>query len=355
MSDDETIPAPARARPARRLTIRDVAQSAGVSIGTVSAVLNDSAVVAADTRRHVQRIITELGFEPNNSARSLKRGRISSIGFIVPDLGNPFFAAVAEGIQTALVGRDVLLVLCMTGARPEQEEYYAKVLRTQRLDGVVYLSGTGMPSASLMELARKGAVVFVDERLPGVDVPFVAATNRLGARGVAAHVIAAGHRRIAIVSGPPRLWTSEQRLAGFREALAGGGLDPDGAVVFEGDYEEASGYAAASRLLGAAPAGERPTAILCANDLMAMGVIRYCREAGLSIPRDLSVTGFDDIPSSAFLDPALTTVAQPGREMGAAAARWLLNLSGIDTAMPARTEFETQIVLRDSVGPVAGA
>lgn len=333
-----------------RPTIRDVARIAGVSIGTVSAVINGG-VVAPDTRRHVLNCIAELGFEPNNAARTLKRGRISSIGLIVPDLDNPFFAAVAEGVQQAAAGEDVLMVLCITSSSAEREDYYAQILRTKRLDGVVYLSGSGMPSASLLQLARRGAVVFVDERLPGVDAPFVTAQNLVGARILAKSVLAAGHRRLAIVGGPPRLWTSEQRLAGYREAIASVGLDPDTIECVGGDYSERSGYQIASRFLALEPA-KRPTALLCANDLMAMGAIRRCRELGLRIPADISITGFDDIPSSEFLDPPLTTVAQPGRQMGEAAAQLLMQAVGLSKTGPAQIEFATAVNLRGSVANI---
>jgi LacI family transcriptional regulator len=336
---------------AARPTIRDVARAAKVSVGTVSAVINNRTVVAADTRRQILSCIAELGFEPNNSARSLKRGRISSIGFIVPDLGNPFFAAVAEGVQREIADRDILLVLCITWAKAEREGYYAQVLRTQRLDGVIYLSGSGLPSPSLVELAQRGSVVFVDERLPGLDIPFVNSANRSGARALAAHVLEAGHRNLAIVEGPSRLWTSEQRLSGYREAIAAAGLNPDAVEVVVGDYSEQSGYAAATRLLGSGQT-KRPTAILCANDLMALGVIRCCRERGLRIPTDISVTGFDEIPVAEFLDPPLTTVAQPGREMGAAAARVLLHAIGATDQPAGQTEFPTELKVRGSVsGP----
>ena len=168
--------APPRSRAARP-TIRDVARASGVSIGTVSAVINGSASVSPQTRRQVLATVAELGYEPNSAARSLKRRRISSIGLIVPDLGNPFFAMVAEGVQRAAEANDVLLVLCITWAKSEREEYYAQVLKTQRLDGVLYLSGTGIPSPSLLELAREDQVVFVDECLPGIDVPLSAAQS----------------------------------------------------------------------------------------------------------------------------------------------------------------------------------
>jgi DNA-binding LacI/PurR family transcriptional regulator len=327
-----------------------VARAAKVSIGTVSSVINDGSAVAPETRRRVLGLIAELGYEPNNAARTLKRGRISSIGIIVPDLQNPYFASVAEGIERAAAKNDVLMVLCLTSAESEREEYFVKLLRNRRLDGVIYLSGTGLPSAALLKLSERGNMVFVDERLPGIDVPFVSADNRVGARVLARHVIAAGHRRLAIIGGPPRLWTSEQRLAGYREAIAAAGLDPDAVPVSEGDYSERSGHAAAARLL-AQPPSDRPTAVICANDLMAMGALRACREIGLAVPKDISIVGFDDIPATGLLDPPLTTVAQPGREMGAAAADLLLHRIGARPDPPARVEFPTVFVQRASVAP----
>ena len=335
----------------KRPTIRDVAREAGVSIGTVSAVINNRAQVAEETKRHVLRLIAELGFEPNNAARSLKRGRISSIGFVVPDLQNPFFAAVAEGVQRGIGNNDILLVLCSTWSRTEREEYFASILRTQRLGGVIYLTGSGLPSPSLLELAKAGLVVFVDEILPGLDAPFVSSGNLAGARAITRYVLDAGHRRLAIVGGPPRLWTSEQRLAGFRESIAAAGLDPDVTRYIAGDYGERSGYNAAGQLLSGSR-DDWPTAILCANDLMAIGVMRYCLESGISVPERLSVTGFDDIPSAALLQPALSTVAQPGLEMGRAAAELLLHRTGIRKEPPAASHFQTTVHVRNSVATI---
>ncbi len=331
-----------------RPTIRDVAREAGVSVGTVSAVINGRGNVAETTRRHVNRLIQELGFEPNSAARSLKRGRISSIGFVVPDLQNPFFAAVAEGVQRALSAHDILLTLCITWSQTEREEYYAGILRSQRMGGVIYLSGSGLPSPSLLKLAQAGKVVFVDENLPGMTVPFVNSDNRAGAREVATHVLEAGHRRIAIIGGPERLWTSEQRLAGFREAIAATGMNPDSVPVIVGDYDEPSGYAGAARFLSSPPE-RRPTAILCANDMMAMGVMRYCAEHGIAIPDELSVTGFDDIPGTGFLHPPLTTVVQPAVQMGKAATQLLLSRIGVNQTPPDSTWFPTTVTLRKSV------
>lgn len=333
-----------------RATIRDVARLAHVSIGTVSAVINNSdRPVAAETRARVLRCVAQLNFEPNSAARSLKHQRVSSIGFIVPDLSNAFFADIAAGIQQVLDGMDCLLVLCMTWSDMQREEYYAKVLRTQRLSGVIYLSGTGLPSPSLLNLAKKGAVVFVDECLPGVDLPFVGSQNLIGARSLAQYVLAQQHHRLTIVSGPRGLWTSEQRQAGFREAFAAADILPDSVPVIRGDYSELSGRHAADEI-AALVVEQRPTAVLCANDLMAIGFIRRCQELNIAVPGDISVTGFDDIPEARLLTPELTTVRQPGKAMGQAAARLLLQGIGESLTEPLQQDFVTEVCIRGSVG-----
>lgn len=338
--------------PAARPTIRDVARQAEVSIGTVSAVINNSGrPVAARTRERVLQAIAELGFEPNNAARSLKSQRISSIGLVAPDLGNAFFADIAEGIQLVLGQSDFLLVLCLTWSDTAREEYYAQVLRTQRLDGVIYLSGTGQPSPSLQALARRGAVVFVDECLPGISAPFVSAQNRQGAAELARHVLACGHRRLLFISGPRGMWTSEERLSGYHDACRAQGLEPEKMPLLAGDYTEQSGMRLAARIL-AQPRAEWPTAILCANDLMAIGVIRHCQQQGIAVPGDLSVTGFDDIPAAALVSPPLTTVRQSGHQMGSAAAELLLHRLGCLPQPPMQTDFPATLKLRHSVGKI---
>ncbi|MFT3863829.1 MAG: LacI family DNA-binding transcriptional regulator [Solirubrobacterales bacterium] len=334
----------------KRSTIRDVAALAGVSPSTVSHVINNSAGVSATTRARVDLAIRELGFEPNQSARSLKRPRVASIGLIVPDLRNPFFALVTEGVQEKALEEDVVVVLCATDARSEREDYYAGMLRSRRLDGVLYVSGTGISTRSLVELAAHGPIVLIDERLRGMEVPWVGAENRAGARRSAQHVLELGHRRLAFVSGPSALWSSEQRLAGYREAAAAAGLEPDSVAVVEGDYRQASGHAAAETLL-AANAELRPTAILCANDLMAFGVLAYCRQAGISVPDELSVVGFDDVPAAELVCPSLTTVRQPAFEMGRAGTSVLLDrVAGRAITSDPPSLLPTELIERDSVG-----
>jgi DNA-binding LacI/PurR family transcriptional regulator len=332
----------------RRPTIRDVAERADVSVATVSYVVNRTRSVAEGTRSRVQAAISELGYEPNSAARGLKSHRVATIGLVVPDLLNQFFATLVAGLESAAAERDVLVVLCSTEGSQEREAHYARLLRGRRMDGVVYLTGTGRPPASLVKLASDEPVVFVDERLPGVEVPFVGVANRSGARDVMRAVLAAGHERIGIIGGPPALWTAEQRLAGYREALAAAGIDPDTVPLVAGDYREPSGHTAAAELLDRA---EPPTAIVAANDLMAIGALTCARERGLHVPRDLSIAGFDDIPLARLLQPALTTVRQPAWELGREAAELLFARIDDPSGAPGRTELPAELVQRDSVIP----
>ena len=333
----------------RRSTIRDVASGAGVSVGTVSAVINNSLNVTEKNRQAVLQCIAKLDYEPNTAARSLKRQLSSSIGLIVPDLQNPFFTSVAGGVQAFAQLHDVLMVLGTTGSDISWEEYYAQSLRTRRLDGMILLSGSGKPTAGLIKLVESGSVIFVDECVPGLNAPFISATNRKGARQVAQEVLLAGHRKIAIVAGPLWLWTSQQRLAGYREAIAAAGQDPDAVPVFVGDYTEESGYRE-TRAIMENPRTADSTAIIYGNDLMAVGGSRLLKEAKRDVPDDVSIVGFDDIVSSIYVTPSLTTVAQPGYEMGKAASQLLLHRLGL-AEEPATTRFPTELKRRNSVAP----
>jgi len=333
----------------RRPTIRDVAREAEVSVGTVSAVINGSPQVSEKNRQRVLQCIARLNYEPNTAARSLKRQLSASIGLIVPDLQNPFFASVAGGVQSFAQQHDVLMVLGTTGSDMQWEDYYAQTLRNRRLDGMILLSGSGKPTAGLIKLVESGSVVFVDECVPGLDAPFISATNRTGARQIAQELLRAGHRHAAIVAGPLWLWTSQQRLAGYREAFAGIGHDPDEVPVFTGDYTEDSGYHVTQKILEN-PKTAGVTAIIYGNDLMAVGGSRLLRETGRRVPDDISIVGFDDILSSQYVSPSLTTVAQPGYDMGRAASQLLLHQAGV-TEPPATTRFQTELRLRHSIAP----
>lgn len=340
-----------KVRPRRRPTMNDVAKHAGVSVSTVSYVLNHSGPVGAARRARVLDAVRVLNYTPNESARSLKRRSALTIGLVIPDLANQFFALVTEGVERAASERGVLVVLCAPEATDQPVSHHAQLLRSQRLDGIIYLSGIGTSPRLILELARSGPVVLVDERIPGFDLPAVVSDGRRGARQVAEHVLERGHRRIAIIGGPETLWTAEQRLAGYREALAAAGIDPDEVPVAVGDYRQVSGAELAAKILSVADE-RRPTALLCANDLMALGAIEYCRSAGIRVPEDLSIVGFDDVPVASLITPKLTTVRQLARDMGHQAATALFEqLDGGEARE--REPFATELMIRDSVAPPA--
>lgn len=327
--------------------MKDVARHAGVSVSTVSYVLNESGPVAPARRARVMEAVQVLNYTPNSTARNLKRQSASTIGLVVPDLSNQYFALLTEGVARAAAEQDVSVVLCAPEATGE-ESLNAKLLRSQRLDGIIYLSGTAVSPSTLLDLRKLGSVVLVDERIPGFELPAVVSNNRFGARQIARHVLDQGHRDIAILGGPTELWTSQQRLAGYREALAGAGIDVDAVPTLVGDYREQSGYELAGSLLSGA---DRPTALLCANDLMAVGVLEYARTHGLSAPQDVSVVGFDDVPFASLLTPRLTTVRQPAADMGHAAATLLFSLIREEVDEVEIPEFDVELRIRESVAP----
>lgn len=334
----------------RRPTMKDVAERAGVALSTVSYVINDSGPVADDRRTKVLEAVRMLGYLPNESARNLKRHSVATIGLVIPDLVNQYFAMIAEGVEQAASEKDILVVFCTPEATGEGESWNSRLLRSQRLDGLIYLSGADTRMEPLVDLIRVGPVVLVDEMLPGFNLPSVVSQNRQGAREIAAHLTSLGHKRLAILGGPPGLWTAEQRLSGYREATAVAGLNPDAVPVFTGDYRMASGERLAEIALSG-PVAERPTALICANDLMAIGALSYCRRVGLRVPEDISVVGFDDLPLASLLTPSLTTIRQPARELGKEAVKLLLSLvNGTEVASPPPSPVSLKI--RESSGPL---
>jgi LacI family transcriptional regulator len=321
-------------------TIADVAARAGVSPATVSRVLNGNYPVAGATRDRVMRAVVELEYEVNGPARALAAATSDLVGVLVNDIADPFFGILASAAQTEIALGRKLAVVCNTAGSPEAELTYLTLLRRQRAAGVV-LTGSAVEgdehAAALTErltrLAADGTrVVLCGRPAPTghtdpqggepTGITTLAFANREGARRLTAHLTGLGHRRIGYVAGPAGRTTTVERLAGHRAALAGAGLGDHGQhLVVHGDYTRESGRLAALGLLKRAP---DLTAVVAANDTVALGVCAGVRELGLRVPQDISVTGFDDLPFSVDASPALTTVRLPLREAGARAGRLVM-------------------------------
>ena len=301
--------------------MREVAEEAGVSVTTVSHVINNSRPVNPETRTRVERAMKVLGYQPNVLARSLRRGKTHTIGVILPDNANPYFAEVVRGIEDTSFSLGYSVMLCNSDNDLDKERLYTNVLIEKQVAGIIFVAA-GLSEENIHNLQRRGVPsVLVDRQVSGVEIDSVFADNQSGGFLAANHLLSMGHTSIACISGPRGVRSSSERIAGFRQALEAAGIEPNPMGVIVGDFQYQSGYAAAKKLLHAA---DRPSAIFACNDLMAIGAYRCAHENQLRIPQDLSIIGFDDIPLSEFTNPQLTTIHQSKVKMGAQAAELLL-------------------------------
>jgi len=314
-------PAKARRSVNRRVTVRDVAARAGVSQPTVSLVLggHPRARVATETRERVMAAAAELGYRPNVIARGLARRRSYAIGLLVPDLRNPFYAEIVSGAERVAAQEGYAVLLC--DASEVGPHRHLETLRERLVDGII-LDAVG--ASELGEAALEGLnVVFIDE--PSSRVPFVASDATGAGRLAAQHLIALGHRRVAFMGPAADVYAFRMRERGFVQAMRVAGATFDSERVRRAPATVAGGMAAMRAMLALGVA-QRPTAVFCANDLMAVGALKACAAAGVQVPRDLSVVGCDDIELATLVTPELTTIAVPARELGARAARTLIRL-----------------------------
>ncbi|MBO8127131.1 MAG: LacI family DNA-binding transcriptional regulator [Firmicutes bacterium] len=300
-------------------TIKSVAKLAGVSVSTVSRVLNSSGYVSAKTRKLVMDAVAKLDFRPNHVARSLVHRESKTLGLIVPDIANPYFPALARSVEDAASAAGYVVILCNSGNMEESETRYLSWLRQRMVDGVL-LASTNQVTPE--RLGQDWPVVLLDRDLEGLNVDSVRVNNFLGAQEAVLHLVALGHRKIAHLAGPENVTTAKERVAGFRAALALAGINPDDQQVIHGPFSYEFGQAGMAQLLSA---GEVPTAVFCANDMIALGALKTCRERGVNVPLEVSICGFDDIFLAEHTDPPLTTVRQPIYEMGQAAVQMLLS------------------------------
>ena len=328
-------------------TMKDVAKRAGVSVTTVSHVINETRFVSDELQRRVFDAMEELHYRPNILARSLRRGETRTIGLIVPDNSNPFFAEVARTVEDIGFENGYSVILCNTDGDLEKEKVYIDVLIAKQVDGAVFIAA-GSRQEHLSELTAQGLpVVVVDRDIPQTLADVVLVNNEQGGYEATRHLIELGHQRIGCIAGPSELTPSAARIHGYRRALEENDLPYREELIVSGDFRYDGGETTMEKLLSlSAP----PTAVFVCNDIMAIGALRAIKRAQMQVPADLSIIGFDNIPITSATSPALTTVAQPITELGVRSMNLLL--SRIRNTRPSgdyeRIILETELTIRDS-------
>ncbi|MBS4062606.1 MAG: LacI family DNA-binding transcriptional regulator [Bacteroidetes bacterium] len=330
------------------LTLEDIARRAGVSRATVSRVINGENNVKEQTRVQVMEVIQQSNFQPNVAARSLAAGRTNVIGLIIPAgvsaiFTDPYFPYLIQSVSLACNTKDYSTMLWL--AEPEFERRMMRqILHSGLLDGVI-VSSMLMEDPIVLALhgSRKPFVLF--GRHPKLDVNYIDAENVRGGYEATLHLMRLGHKRIATITGPQNMIAGYDRFEGYRKALEGRGFAVLPELITEGDFSEASGYIAAQRLLAA-----NPTAIFVASDTMAEGAIRALHNAGLRVPQDVAIVGFDDMPNASRTNPPLTTIRQPTRQMGALAVNTLIDIIQNPGEHKRHIILPIELVIRESCG-----
>ncbi|PSM39063.1 LacI family transcriptional regulator [Streptomyces dioscori] len=326
--------------------VKDVAERAGVSVATVSNVLNTPGRVASATRDRVEAAMTELGFVRNESARHLRAGRSRTVAFVASDAANPFFAQIASGVEDVVEQEDLSLFICNSRQQPDRQAAYLSRLEQQRVLGVLITPVAGDKLIDALP-ARGTPVVVLDDSSSGNLHCSVSVDDNLGGKLAAEHLAELGHTRVAFV-GPPGFRQVSERREGFETALSRLGHVTSSITQVVTDGLTVANGRAAARHIADLPKSERPTAAFCANDLLAIGLIRGCVDVNLSVPGDLAVVGYDDIEFAETAGVPLTSIAGPSRELGRAAARLLLDESANPEHQHQRVKFTPHLVIRSS-------
>ena len=327
--------------------IKDVAREAGVSVATVSRVFNDSELVSHDTRALVRDVAGRLKYWPNGAARSLITSRTHAIGVLLPDLYGDFFSELIRGIDVA--ARREGFHLLVSGSHADTQALIA-ALRSMRgrIDGLVVMAPDIDAAAAIHDAAAGSPVVVLDPGLGVTACDTISIANQDGAFRMVRHLIGLGHRRVATITGPSGNIDAQQRVAGYRAALAQAGIAHDMALEIEGDFTEPSGFHAVETLLALEP---RPTSVFFGNDYMAIGALAALSRARVRVPEDIAIAGFDDIAMARYLTPALTTVHVNLIEFGARAIKRLLEVrDGASGDAPRHEVVGTELIVRRSCG-----
>ncbi len=334
-----------RKKPSKVITIVDVAREAGVSYATVSRVVNNKPTVKTETRARVLQAMTRMGYQANLQARSLAGGRSNVIGLLVVDLSTQYLGEIMYGIDDVLAVRQYELMLYTTHRRKTKESAYVNMMANGMADGLLILLPRD-PDAYLESLRERDLpYVLIDHHSRNEADLAVYAANVQGGFEATKHLIDLGHTRIGLITGWMDMTSAQDRLEGYKQALADCGLPLDPTLTVEGDFTQASGYHGAMQLLDLP---EPPTAIFASNDVSAIGVLDAARTRGLRVPDDLSVIGFDDIPMAALLNPPLTTIRQPLQDMGRIATTLLLDRIREPEQEKSSVVLPTELVVRGS-------
>jgi len=326
-------------------TLSDVAEEAGVSTTAVSRYLNNRIELPRATRERIDTAIAKLNYRPNLLAKRLSTGRTEAIGLVVPEISNPFFAELAAAVEADAQRHGYAVYMSSTLGDRVREIDAIQRLQDRHVDGLIMMTNEPDDGSLAEILSKQRNVVLLDEDIPGVSLPRIFVENEEGGYLATRHLIMAGHRDIAIVSGPKNLMSVRERLAGFERGMAEAGLTVRPGWTLLGDYSRDYGRSAAALLFANI---NRPTAVLACSDYIAIGMLSAARQMGVHVPRDVSLVGFDDMPFAELVDPPLTTVRQPIAEMGRAAFGQLLALMNNADVVP-QTRLPVELIIRQSV------
>lgn len=331
--------------PKRPATIRDVATRAGVSVTTVSHVLNATRRVLPETEARVREAVDALGYRTNAVARSMRHGQTYTVGIVQPDIANPFFADLTRALEDVMFANGYSAIICNTDRDPTKEARYLDVLMSKQVDGLILISAGDSPDHLRAVTLGGPPTVLVDRDFEELGMSTVMVDDFDGGYQAGHHLLGLGHRAMSVIGGPDRLRPSARRLDGFRVALAEAGVDLPPEAIVQGDFRAVSGYRAMRGLLNSENAVQ---AVFAENDLMALGAIRAVHDAGLRVPRDVSVMGFDDIAVCQSLSPMLTTIRQPIDAIAATTHRLLFDRMRDAEVAPERVMLPVELVVRDS-------
>jgi LacI family transcriptional regulator len=331
-------------------TIYEVSKAAGVSLATVSRVINGNARVSERTKEKVHKAMAELGYKPNAIAQSLASNRTNSVGLLVSELHGSFFGDMMSSIESMLRDAGKHVVITAGHSEAEKEKHAIEFLISRRCDALI-LNAEAVSEDYLKSLLDKNIeIILINRNIESLKERCIVLDNQLGGYLATKAAVDQGHRNIAYISGPHFKEDAQQRLAGHKQALKEAGISFESSAYFEGSYHESEGYEGFNNLI---KHNDSFTALVCANDEMASGAMTAAREHGLSIPDDLSIIGFDNVLFARYLYPKLTTVDNPIAKMGEMAANWVLsNIYNTKIATPMNHLFKPELVIRDSLGAV---